>query len=75
MTNQEANEVTFEIDNDKAIRYTPVPQYGKDVVKAEVIMDKETFIECYEKWIRKDNKECPYYDSEAETCRRSEQWE
>lgn len=52
MTHQEENEVTFEIDNDKLVRYTPVPQYGKDTVKAEVIMDKETFIECYAKWIR-----------------------
>lgn len=44
-------------DDDKLYCYTPLPQYGKDIYKVELVMTKDIFQECYKKWIEneKDN--------------------
>ena len=44
-------EVTFEIQGDKLVRYTPMPDYGENTCKMDVLMDKETFIKCFREWI------------------------
>jgi hypothetical protein len=43
----------FEIDGDKIIRYKPVG-YSDNYYSSDVVMDKETFIEAYKKWILGD---------------------
>lgn len=42
----------LEFEKDNLYRYTPLPQCGKDMYKRELVMTKETFIECYNKWIK-----------------------
>lgn len=32
--------------------YTPIPQYGDGIYKTQLVMTKEIFQECYEKWIK-----------------------
>lgn len=43
----------FEIDGDKIIRYKSIG-YSDNCYSREVVMDKETFIEAYKKWILGD---------------------
>lgn len=45
--------VNFEskIVGDQLVRTTPVPQYGSDVVREEVVLTKQEFQECYKRWI------------------------
>lgn len=62
------NEMYFEIEGDVLIKYTQMPQFGKDTFKKEVIMNKETFIECYKKWIQEEN-----IDQESEKISESEE--
>lgn len=40
------------IGNDKIYRVTSLPEHGGEVCKLELIMTKETFIECYKRWIQ-----------------------
>ena len=42
---------TLEFENDSLYRYYPLPQYGEGICKKELVMTKETFIECYSRWI------------------------
>ena len=46
------NKIYFEIEDDVIIRCTPMPQFGENIYKDEVIMTKEVFQECYKKWIK-----------------------
>ena len=48
-------ELRFE--NDKLYHYVPLPQYGEGIAKKELVMTKEVFIECYNKWIKEQNNE------------------
>ncbi len=41
----------LEFEKDNLYRYTPLPQYGEDMYKRELVMTKETFIECYNRWV------------------------
>ena len=53
-------EIYFEVEDDVVIKYTPMPEIGKNFYKTEVVMTKEIFQECYKKWIESqenDNKE------------------
>lgn len=43
---------SFYIENDKLVRYIPHPELGEHVYRTDVIITKEMFIECYEKWIK-----------------------
>lgn len=47
---------SFYIENDKLVRYIPHPELGEHVYRTDVIITKEMFIECYEKWIKGDEK-------------------
>ena len=38
--------------DDKLYVYTPIPQYGDGIYKTQLVMTKEIFQECYEKWIK-----------------------
>ena len=36
---------------DKLIRTTPLPEYGSDTAKQEVVLTQQEFQECYKRWI------------------------
>lgn len=42
----------FVFDGDLLYKHTPLPQYGDGIAKVELVMTKEVFIECYNKWIK-----------------------
>lgn len=46
----------FEIQGDVLIKNTPVPNIGNKIIRREIVIDKETFIKCYEGWIEKERK-------------------
>lgn len=52
-------EIRFDENDEIVYRYIPAPEYGKGVCKIEPIIDKKTFIKCYEKWIKSDEKKKP----------------
>ena len=37
--------------------YTPLPQYGDEIYKVQLVMTKEIFQECYKKWIKQEESE------------------
>lgn len=41
----------LKFEKDNLYHYTPLPQYGEDICKKELVMTKEAFIECYSRWI------------------------
>jgi hypothetical protein len=45
-------ESKLEFVDDKLFVYTPCPQYGDGVCKAQLVMTKEIFQECYKRWIK-----------------------
>jgi len=45
------NEPKLKFHDDKLYAYTPLPQYGEDICKVELVMTKEIFQECYKRWI------------------------
>lgn len=47
----------LEFEKDNLYRYIPLPQYGDGMYKKELVMTKETFIECYSRWIVKSEVE------------------
>ena len=51
------NKIYFEVEDDVVIKYTPMPEIGKDIYKSEVVMNKEIFQECYKKWVDKQESE------------------
>lgn len=57
------NEICFEIEGNDVIRYTSMPEFGKYTYKKEVVMTKETFQECYEKWIKSQGSEKYWVDN------------
>ena len=46
----------FRFERDQLIKITSIPKYD-DVCKSEVVIDKETFIACYKKWIKAESEE------------------
>ncbi len=38
--------------NDELFVYIPIPQYGDGICKIQLIMTKEVFQECYNRWIK-----------------------
>ena len=42
----------FEFNGDLLYKFTPLHQYGDGISKAELVMTKEAFIECYNRWIK-----------------------
>ena len=47
----------FEVKDDVVIKYTPMPEIGKNYYKTEVVMTKEIFQECYKKWVEPQKSE------------------
>ena len=50
-------EIHFEVVDDVVFKYTPMIGIGEDMYKAEVVMTKEIFQECYKKWIESRESE------------------
>ena len=42
----------LEFEDDKLYHYYPLPQCGSNICKKELVMTKEIFIKCYERWIK-----------------------
>jgi hypothetical protein len=52
------SKIYFEVVNDDVIKHTPMTgMIGEDMYKAEVVMTKEIFLECYKKWIEPQESE------------------
>lgn len=50
------SKIYFEVEGDIVIKYTPIP--GMDnAYKTEVVMTKDAFRKCYEKWIKQEPRE------------------
>jgi hypothetical protein len=45
-------EIHFEIEGDYIVKYTAIPSMP-DTYQKEIVMDKKTFLEAFEKWIPK----------------------
>lgn len=50
------SEPQIEIKNDKVYVYTPLPEYGKDICRIDLVMTKDIFRECFRQWIADDEK-------------------
>ena len=50
------NEPRIEIQDDNVVCLTPQPQYGKGFSKCDLVMTKEVFIECYNRWIKDESR-------------------
>ena len=46
------NDAELKFEDDKLWCIVPLPQYGKDVCRRELVMTKEVFVACYNKWIK-----------------------
>ena len=42
----------LEFEDDKLYHYYPLPQCEDGTCRREIVMTKEFFIECYERWIK-----------------------
>lgn len=51
------SKIYFEVEGDVVIRSTPMPEIGENIYKTEVVMTKDTFQECYKKWIESQESE------------------
>lgn len=51
------NKIYFEVAGDMVIKNIPVVEAGENIYKAEVVMTKEIFQECYKKWIEPQESE------------------
>ena len=47
----------FSFDDDKLYRLTPFLECGPDYYKKELVLTKEVFIKCYNKWIKEQKDE------------------
>ncbi len=50
------SKIYFELEDNVVIKYTPIPEIGENIYKTEVVMDKETFIKCFNKWIKAESE-------------------
>ena len=50
------SKIFFKVENDVVVRHTPVPEIGINIYKTDVVMTKDTFQECYKKWIEDKEK-------------------
>ena len=53
----EMDELYFSVTDDKCIRSTHLPQFGDYVYEETVVITKEAFIECFNKWIKKEESD------------------
>jgi len=51
------NEEELRFNDDKLFVYTPLPQYGDGICKVQLVMTKEIFQECYNRWIKPQESE------------------
>lgn len=49
------NEVYFSFEGDVLVKHTPCPEYGENCYKIEIVIDKETFLECMKLWTQKED--------------------
>ena len=46
------SKIQFEIIGDYVVRYTPILSVSGNTYQQDIVMDKQTFIEAYKKWIK-----------------------
>ena len=46
------SEIYFEVEDDVVIKYTPMIEIGENIYKTDVVLTKEAFQECYNRWIK-----------------------
>lgn len=51
------NKIYFEVEDDVVIKHTPMPEIGENIYNIEPVMDKDTFIKCYEMWVEPKESE------------------
>lgn len=61
-------EEELEFIDDKLYVYTPLPQYDGEIYKKQLVMTKEIFRACYERWIEPQESDrkchnCKHYTS------------
>ncbi len=49
------DKLKFEIRDDVIVRYTPILG-SPNIFQYDIVMDKQTFIEAYKKWILEEDK-------------------
>ena len=47
----------FVFDGDLLYKHTPLLEYGDGIARAELVMTKEVFIECYKRWVVEEQGE------------------
>lgn len=45
------NKVEFTFVGDVLVKDIPCPQFGEGCYQPEVVIDKETFLECIKRWV------------------------
>ena len=51
------NKIVFAVEEDVVIKEIPLSINRNFAYKQEVVIDKDTFIECYKRWILKEGEE------------------
>jgi len=49
--------ISFKVEGDVVIKYTPMPEIGENTYKTDVVLTKEIFQECYKKWVEPQESE------------------
>lgn len=47
-------DVTLKIIGDEVYKYTPIVGATEEICKREKVMDKDTFVECFNRWIKEN---------------------
>lgn len=50
------NKAKYVITDDEVYCRIPAPQYGENIYRTEIIITREAFVECYKRWILKDQE-------------------
>ena len=47
-----SNKIRFHVEDTVCIKSTPMPEFGEYTYKDEIVISRDAFIECYNKWIK-----------------------
>lgn len=61
-----SGEIYFEIEDDVVIKHTSMHEIGGSTYKAEIVMTKKIFQECYKKWVEPQEYEHEEDEEDAE---------
>lgn len=48
--------ISFDIEDNVLIKNIPMPDIGNNIYRQEIVIDKDTFVKCYEEWIVKERE-------------------